>query len=380
MRICMLNDNFYRASGITIAIQRIIKSPSFQAVDVYLAGCEKIAGQKSLQEDRSFVPADHYRYFPLMEGGVSLFQGLYNFGKWIEEMRFHVIHVHHRRLAALANLIKPFTNVPVLYTGHLTFPESAWFRELAPRTLTGVSPSVVEYLRRCTKAVDINLIHNPVDFPNLQAAPLSFYQRRVISVGRLEPIKGHSTLIEAWALLKQKGIDAHLDIFGEGSLRNSLDTQIANLRLQDSVRLCGFDSAVQERVSAYAFNVLVSEKEGFPNVVVEAAARGIPTLLTDVDGSRDALPPQLALPNLLPYGDAPALSEALAQWLTSPQLLQADGKRFYDDLKLRCSPHTVGERYLEVYLTLLGHRPPAIETLPSAREIQSGGSTLAPEH
>jgi glycosyltransferase involved in cell wall biosynthesis len=380
----MLNDNFYRASGITIAIQRIIKSPSFQAVDVYLAGCEKIAGQRSLQEDRSFVAADHYRCFPLMEGGVTLLRGLYSFGKWIEKMRFHVVHVHHRRLAALANLIRPFTNVPVLYTGHLTFPDSAWFRELAPRTVTGVSPSVVDYLRRCTRAVDFNLIHNPVDFPNLQVAPSTFYQRRVISVGRLEPVKGHDTLIEAWSLLKQKGIDARLDIFGEGSLRTALEAQIVDRRLEDSVSLCGFDSAIQERISDYAFNVLVSQKEGFPNVVVEAAARGIPTLLTDVDGSRDALPPQLALPNGLRYGDPHALSEALAQWLASPQLLQADGKRFYDDLKLRCSPRTVGERYLEVYLSLLGHRPPAVEPMPGTRDVQTGNtghpSTLAPEH
>jgi glycosyltransferase involved in cell wall biosynthesis len=353
MRICMLNDNFYRGSGVTLAIQRLVQTQSFREIDVYLAGCGMIAGKRSIQEDTTMVAADRYQYFRLMEVGLRLLPELYRFGKWVREMRFDVLHAHHRRLAVLANLMRHFTDVPVLYTGHLTFPDEAWFRELAPRSAIGVSPSVVKYLRSCTRAVEIELIHNPVSFSNGEVDPATFGRRRVISVGRLDPVKGYDTLIEAWALLKQRGIEAHLDIFGEGSLRTSLEARIIESGLQDSVNLCGFVTNISERLSTYSFNVLVSQKEGFPNAVVEAAAYGLPTLLTDVDGSRDALPPQLSLPNGLPYGDAQALSIALAKWLTSPQLLQSDGGQFHNYLKSCCSPEVVGKRYIEFYSSLL---------------------------
>jgi glycosyltransferase involved in cell wall biosynthesis len=361
VRICMLNDNFYRGSGVTLAIKRVMTSPSFQGIDVYLAGCEKIAGKKSTQEDTSIVSAERYSHFSMMEGDYRLFLALYRFGRWIREMRFDILHVHHRRLAVLANLMTPFTGVPVLFTGHLTFPDAAWFRFFAPRRATAVSPSVVEYLQRCTMAGEIRLIHNPVVFSDLGVIdPATFHRRRVVSVGRLDPVKAHGTLIDAWALLKQRGIHAELDIFGEGSLHASLKAQIVDRGLQHSVTLCGFVPNITERLSCYAFNVLVSQTEGFPNSVVEAAACGLPTLLTDVDGSRDALPGQLVLPNGVPFGDADALSHALAKWLTSPALLQEDGKRFHDYLKSRCSLEIVGERYLDVYLSLLGPRTASV--------------------
>ena len=296
MRVCMLNDNFYRGSGITLAIRRIVQSPAFANIDVYLAGCEKIGGKKSLHEDTTFVPLNHYRFVPLMEGFTVSIPALIRFARWLRKMRFDVIHVHHRRLAVLANIVRPFSGVPVLFTGHLTFSEVAWFRELIPRRATGVSPSVVDYLRRATKATEVTLIYNPVEFEELEFLPRPNTVNRAVAIGRLDPVKGYDTLIEAWCLLKQSGISAQLDIFGEGSLREALSLKIQSLGLEHDLRLCGFASNVAQLLSGYSFNILVSQKEGFPNAVVEAAAHGIPTLLTDVDGSRDALPPGACTP------------------------------------------------------------------------------------
>ncbi len=105
MRICMLNDNFYRGSGITRAIERIVRTPDFQSVDVYLAGCENLSGQRSTKENTGFVPPGQYRFFPLMESNATLISTLYRFGKWLREMRFDILHVHHRRLAVYSQLI-----------------------------------------------------------------------------------------------------------------------------------------------------------------------------------------------------------------------------------------------------------------------------------
>jgi glycosyltransferase involved in cell wall biosynthesis len=288
----------------------------------------------------------------MMEGAGVMLPAVSRFASWVRELRFDVIHVHHRRLAGLVNGIRHLTRVPVLFTSHSTFRDERWFRQLAPMHVTGVSPSVVDYLRRATRASHVRLIYNPVPFKSLSGLAPVCTGNRAVSIGRLDPLKGYDTLIDAWAVLRKRGIDAHLDIFGEGSYRESIVARIEHHGLQDHVRLCGFAMNVSDLVRDYAFHVLASAKEGFPNAVVEAAAHNIPTLLTNVDGSRDALPPDVALPNGLPFGDVKAFSNALEQWFASPALKKADGQRFYEYLHPRCTPEIVGRQYLDAYAAL----------------------------
>ena len=358
MRICILNDNFYRGSGITLVIKRLAESPGFAGVDIFLAGCSVLEGHSSFGEDTSFVPSGHYHAFPMMSTGIALLPALWRFARWLRRIDCDLIHVHHRRLAALAHLLVPFTRVPVVFTGHRTFPNALWFRVFAPPVMTGVSPSVVDYLRRCSASNDISVIYNPFEFPNANPAKSSQQtKRRVISVGRLDPIKDHATLIEAWSLLMRRGaapsLEIKLDIFGEGPLRGAILQGIRDRNLEDSVTLHGFVDDLSTRLDAYSFNVLVSEKEGLPNVVVEAASRGLPTLLTDVDGSRDTLPETLALPNGIEFGNAEMLTDALARWLASPDLVADDGQRFFDSLAALCSPTTIAAQYRSLFERVL---------------------------
>jgi glycosyltransferase involved in cell wall biosynthesis len=357
MRVCMLNDNFHRASGITVSIERLVMTSPFESVDVFLVSCER----PDCDEKTDFALEGRVAHIPLMSRGPAIVPALWQFTSWLYRNRIDIIHVHHRRLAVLARLLSACTGTPVLFTGHLTFPASLPFKLLAPRTVTAVSASVAEYLRRCTNAKKITVIHNPVPFKG-RCSILASEVVRVVSVGRLEPIKGFDVLIDAWAVLKQKGVIATLDIYGEGSLYQVLAARIEELGVSDLVRLRGFTSDMQDTLSSYSFNVLVSEKEGFPNVVVEAASNGMPTLLTDVDGSRDTLPPDIALPNGLPFGNVNSLVEALDRWLKSPRLVKEDGSRFLDYLKPKCSPETVARHYLEEYASLTGTSPESVET------------------
>jgi glycosyltransferase involved in cell wall biosynthesis len=345
----MLNDNFYRGSGITLAIQRLLRSKAFEDIDVSLAGAETIGGRKSILEDVSFVASSRYQYFPLMDSGPQLLRTLFRFALWLRKERFDVVHAHHRRMAVLANMLTPISNTPVLFTGHLAFDEAAWFRIAAPPRMTGVSPTVVAYLQRCTKAQTVDLVYNAVLFPEFDPPSSRLMPRTAIAIGRLDPVKGFGTIIEAYAKLRDRGIGGQVEIYGEGSMRDELEGKIRERGLQDRVFLRGFDAGVGERLVEYAFHLLTSEREGFPNAVVEAAAVGVPTLLTGVDGSRDALPPELCLPNALPFGDADALAEALAAWYDAPSLVSEDGQRFYDFLKSRCDPSVVGVAYRRIY-------------------------------
>jgi glycosyltransferase involved in cell wall biosynthesis len=349
----MLHNHFYRSGGSAIVIRRICESMPAGTVEFIFAGCgHELPGSSECVEDLAWMPPGSYRSFNLMAKSPKLIGELSRFSSWLRESSCDIIHVHHRRLAVLANLLSTFTRIPVLFTAHVTHPDEAWFRWLSPANATAVSTSVMEYLHRSTRVTAGTLIWNPYHFPSAPRETTRRF-RRVINIGRLEPVKGHVNLIEAWRLLLDGGTDATLDIFGEGYLRPQLETLVAVRGLGAHIRFKGFSSDIHKEIKASAFHVLVSEREGFPNAVVEAAAEYIPTLLTDVDGSRDTLPAGHVLPNGIPYGDVERLADALRIWITSPDDVRRDGALFRDYLRAQCSPDVVRDQYVNLYSQLL---------------------------
>jgi glycosyltransferase involved in cell wall biosynthesis len=354
----MLHNNFYRSSGSAIIIRRIYEICAGSGIDFYFAGTQY---QSSIthdeEQDLSWMPAGRYAEFDLMPRSLRLVWELRRFARWLREQQIEIVHAHHRRLAMLANLISPLTNIPVLYTGHNTFAWSPAFWLLAPRNATGVSPSVVRYLKSATRAKDPENICNPYAFP---VAPSEEDKRatpdRVISVGRLEPIKGHVHLIQAWKILRDGGLRVPLHIIGEGYLHAELNAKIKGLGLTDLVQLTGYKSGLENDIRHAFFNVLASSTEGFPNVVVESAALRKASLVTDVDGSRDCVPPNRTLPNLVPYGSPVALAEAVGTWLRNPRQMAAEGDVFYDFLRGKCDVQHIRHAYMGLYAGILKQR------------------------
>jgi glycosyltransferase involved in cell wall biosynthesis len=174
-----------------------------------------------------------------------------------------------------------------------------------------------------------------------------------VTVGRLEPVKGHINLINAWKLLNSRGLRAELDIFGEGTLRAELEDKVRSEGLGSLIRFRGFSQNIAKEFSNALFNVLVSATEGFPNVVIEAAATGTATLLTDVDGSRDTIHGPSVLPNKLAFGHVTQLVGALSTWFRSPTEVVSEGLRFESFLRELCSAEAVTRRYEVIYESLL---------------------------
>jgi glycosyltransferase involved in cell wall biosynthesis len=356
MKICVLHNHYYRSSGSAVIIRRITEAFRGTDVEFIFAGCgAPTEGGTTPEEDLSWIPDGKYAYFNLMGNPSGLPGEAMKLIRWIKQNQCDVIHVHHRRLAALVNLTSRYHRTPTLFTAHNTFPRALWFWAFAPKDVSGVSPSVVSYLKRNTRAKDPLLTWNPFPFSIQQPAPKDPFHTRntAISVGRLEPVKGQLNLVLAWKKLQALGVRPQLNIFGEGYLRPQLEATIKTLGLQDQVHLRGFASDLSKEFTSSLFSILVSSTEGFPNVVVEASATNTATLLTDVDGSRDAVPPDVMLPNKVKVGDVDALADHLAKWFTNPQAAAADGHAFRTFLMERCSMDAVRETYTQIYARLL---------------------------
>ena len=108
----------------------------------------------------------------------------------------------------------------------------------------------------------------------------------MIFVGRLHPIKGLHYLIEAMRIIHQKYPKSRLLIVGDGEDRNNLENLVKKLNLNKYVSFIGMvpNETVPEYMVASDVFVLPSLSEGFPTVILEAMASGIPIVATKVRG------------------------------------------------------------------------------------------------
>jgi glycosyltransferase involved in cell wall biosynthesis len=137
----------------------------------------------------------------------------------------------------------------------------------------------------------------------------------VLAVGHLSENKGFHLLINAIASLRRQRPDLMLVIVGDGVYRSHLKTQIRRLHLQSNVMLAGERPNEELSVwySAADLFCLASEREGCPNVLLEAIACGCPALTTRAGGTSEIITsPMLGtLVERTPEAFAAAIDEAL---------------------------------------------------------------------
>lgn len=111
----------------------------------------------------------------------------------------------------------------------------------------------------------------------------------IVSVGRLEKVKGYDKLLSAFLKLKQTCNNAELWILGEGTQRENLETFIAENGLKDSVKLLGFQENPYNYLKQADLFISTSLVEGFSLAVAEAIVLGLPIISTATDGPKELL-------------------------------------------------------------------------------------------
>ncbi len=104
--------------------------------------------------------------------------------------------------------------------------------------------------------------------------------KKIISVGRLETVKGYDYIIDCAKAVLNNHPDWSWDIYGDGSLKNELQQKIDTDHL-DGLHLMGNVSDLEEKYSEYAFMVMTSLYEGLPLSLLEAQEAGLPIISFD---------------------------------------------------------------------------------------------------
>ncbi|MEJ2538493.1 MAG: glycosyltransferase family 4 protein, partial [Gemmatimonadota bacterium] len=184
---------------------------------------------------------------------------------------------------------------------------------------------------------------------------------RLVSVGSVTPLKGHDVLVEALERLR----DRSWVCVCAGSLERAPDfarevrTRVSAAGLESRILFLGeLDADELEAVYGTAsLFVLPSRFEGYGMALTEALARGLPVVSTTGGAIPGTVPADVGI--LVPPGDAPALAEALAGLLESPERLEeraAAARRYAAELP---DWSTQVEAFGRAVVELAGAGPPA---------------------
>lgn len=156
---------------------------------------------------------------------------------------------------------------------------------------------------------------------------------RIISVGRLYPQKNQEMMIRAFAKVADKFPDWQLVIYGEGPLRESLESIVESLEMQDRVLLPGRTEHVIEELRKSKIFCMSSDYEGMSNSMIEAVCVGLPIATTDVSGVKELVENGVN-GVIIPCGDVDKLSTTFSDLMNSGRLLEEYSKNSYAKRKL----------------------------------------------
>lgn len=108
-------------------------------------------------------------------------------------------------------------------------------------------------------------------------------EKRVIAVGRLDYQKGFDRLIKAWKMVQQSGRfnDWKLDIFGQGEWKDMLNSMINDYGIAGTASINAPTKQIGDEYAKSSMLVMSSNYEGFPMVMIEAMACGLPVVSFD---------------------------------------------------------------------------------------------------
>ena len=174
--------------------------------------------------------------------------------------------------------------------------------------------------------------------------------QNIVAVGRLEKQKNYPLLINAFNTISQEFNDVHLNIYGEGSLKNELIELINHLNLQERVSLCGRNHNILAALLDSDLYILSSDYEGMPNALMEAMAIGLPCISTNCLTGPSDLIKNGTNGILIPVGDMNALVNAMKTIIKNINKTKFIGRNARELILSKYKINNCSEKLLGVFM------------------------------
>jgi glycosyltransferase involved in cell wall biosynthesis len=202
----------------------------------------------------------------------------------------------------------------------------------------------------------LQVIHNGIDVERFaERAGRAQLSNRAVTVGRLDPIKDHATLLRAVRLVIDKIPDFQLDVVGEGECLAELEALQSALGLGGHVHFRGHCDDIRPYLFSADFFVLSSISEGVPLALLEAMACGLPAVATDVGGIREVIVPGES-GHLVPARSPEILAQAMLTVQGDGRVAELMGRAARRRVEEHFNLRRVVAAYEQMYLTCLDQR------------------------
>jgi len=332
----------FETGGAEKAALNLLKELSRERFDLSLVLAEKKGNcLKTLPADIAVVDLKS-------QGFVDLFLRLLKYFKRENPDIFVSVFPHFSLLAIIA---KNFSgaNAKIVIIEHSIFSRTAenvrtFFRRFVGRfifptlmrifyskaaKIISVSKDVANNIKEITNLSDcIKVVYNPIienSIYNLAEEKIEhpwFKDSKtpvLLAVGRFAKAKDYPTLLYAFAKVQRKK-HIKLVVLGDGYERENLEKLCHRLGIAGNVAFLGFQENPYKYIAKACIFALSSKQEGFPTVLIEAMALGLPVVSTDCGSGAKEVIESGRNGFLVPACNSDALSEAIIKLLESPSL------------------------------------------------------------
>ena len=258
----------------------------------------------------------------------------------LQRRRITHLHAHFANIPTyLAELVHRFSGITYSFTAHAKDIYLSDKQDLSRKmrgaefvlTCTGYNQKYLEALN--VRETPIHLAYHGVDlerFLSVEKQDTHSESLHIVSVGRFCEKKGFTYLIQACSQLRARGVPFRCSIVGWGPLRDAMAAQIADLSLQSCVQLLP-EMAQSQLIDFYQTGDIFvlpcimtddGDRDGIPNVLLEAMAMQLPAISTDVSGIPELLE-HMQTGLVVPEKNAAALADALHVLLSRADLRTA---------------------------------------------------------
>ncbi len=281
------------------------------------------------------------RYF---FGALAFFPKTVRFAHMMEAAGIEHIHAHFAsHPAAAAFVIHRLTGIPYSFTAH----GSDLHRDrhmLCQKTAEAAFVVTISnfnrdiFVQACGDWVrdKVHVLHSGVDteaFQPLDADRPPGQPFTILCIGTLHEVKGHTHLIEACRLLRERNIDFSCHFVGDGPDHAALTIQVASAGLSDHIHFEGRLTRQDVIAMLRRADVVVApsvpsrdnRREGIPVVLMEAMSSGVPVIASDLSGIPELVEHEVS-GLLVSPGDPAAIASAIERLARDPALRRRLGQ------------------------------------------------------
>jgi colanic acid/amylovoran biosynthesis glycosyltransferase len=314
------------------------------------------------------VPVRRWRSFEIAGENIWSFFCGFTLARRFEEEEIEYIHSPWAKGTATAAWVaSKLTGIPFSFSGGSAdiYPPDGALKEKAQDSLfirTNARANI-EYLKNFTNGDEdkLHFIYNGISLERCAEARVPMtppYQ--ILALGRFDRIKAFDVLLHACKIVKDSGLEFHLTLAGDGPRSIFFKRLTRKLGLEEMVSFPGFIpyDQVSELFSSTDIFVMSSavhssgERDGIPNVIMEALMHRIPVVATDVCGIPEVIQDRVT-GLLVPQKDPAALANAIITMVGDRESALEMAERGRSLVLREFDPKRNHGKILELYRTLV---------------------------